>query len=304
MKNYTTIKTLSYTGAALLLGSYYSHAALTVYEGFDYTAGTTIVGSGTAADGWDGAWTGTGTNTASAVSPGLTFGSLSTSGGAAQRATRIGNAAISRTIDASAQSSLTADNSTIWFSVLMAGTSAEVDADESIQGFATNSYGTLIFGDTGFSGGSGASAPTLTGGTAFGVGFGDTSDNSGDYNKLQIQGVSYNGGTLTQGGSFTISSETSLIVGSIDWAASGNDDVLSLYALDDPTGIPGTAFATLTGDFDQSTFDTISIGDAQTSVFDEIRIGSTLADVVPVPEPSSTALLGLGGLALILRRRK
>ena len=27
-------------------------------------------------------------------------------------------------------------------------------------------------------------------------------------------------------------------------------------------------------------------------------------DITPVPEPSTTALLGLGGLALILRRRK
>jgi len=33
-------------------------------------------------------------------------------------------------------------------------------------------------------------------------------------------------------------------------------------------------------------------------------IGSTSLDFVAVPEPSSTALLGLGGLALILRRRK
>ena len=30
----------------------------------------------------------------------------------------------------------------------------------------------------------------------------------------------------------------------------------------------------------------------------------TIAPVVAVPEPSSTALLGLGGLALILRRRR
>ena len=34
------------------------------------------------------------------------------------------------------------------------------------------------------------------------------------------------------------------------------------------------------------------------------QIGSVSMDVVPVPEPSSTALLGLGGLALILRRRR
>ena len=38
--------------------------------------------------------------------------------------------------------------------------------------------------------------------------------------------------------------------------------------------------------------------------WDEIRIGDTFADVAGIPEPSSSALLGLGGLALILRRRK
>ena len=32
--------------------------------------------------------------------------------------------------------------------------------------------------------------------------------------------------------------------------------------------------------------------------------GIQIIDTTPVPEPSSTALLGLGGLALILRRRK
>ena len=39
-------------------------------------------------------------------------------------------------------------------------------------------------------------------------------------------------------------------------------------------------------------------GDASFLAFSEIRFGSV------VPEPSTTALLGLGGLALILRRRK
>ena len=35
------------------------------------------------------------------------------------------------------------------------------------------------------------------------------------------------------------------------------------------------------------------------TLYDNVRL-----DIVPVPEPSSAALLGLGGLALILRRRK
>ncbi|MEM1211586.1 MAG: PEP-CTERM sorting domain-containing protein [Planctomycetota bacterium] len=37
--------------------------------------------------------------------------------------------------------------------------------------------------------------------------------------------------------------------------------------------------------------------------FDEIRLGTTFADVVPIPEPGSLALIGLGGLVIAARRR-
>ncbi|MGB0993072.1 MAG: PEP-CTERM sorting domain-containing protein [Akkermansiaceae bacterium] len=36
----------------------------------------------------------------------------------------------------------------------------------------------------------------------------------------------------------------------------------------------------------------------------QVRVDNVRLDIEPVPEPSSAALLGLGGLALILRRRK
>ena len=38
--------------------------------------------------------------------------------------------------------------------------------------------------------------------------------------------------------------------------------------------------------------------------FDEIRIGTTFADVSPIPEPSTVALLGLGALGLLAMRRR
>lgn len=37
---------------------------------------------------------------------------------------------------------------------------------------------------------------------------------------------------------------------------------------------------------------------------ENVTLGAVTLEVIPVPEPSSTALLGLGGLALILRRRR
>jgi hypothetical protein len=38
--------------------------------------------------------------------------------------------------------------------------------------------------------------------------------------------------------------------------------------------------------------------------FDEIRVGTTLADVAPIPEPSSLALVCLSGVGMLLRQRK
>ncbi len=52
------------------------------------------------------------------------------------------------------------------------------------------------------------------------------------------------------------------------------------------------AASLMTGEFDRVRMSTFTAGNFATS------------DLIAVPEPSSTALLGLGGLALILRRRK
>jgi len=56
-------------------------------------------------------------------------------------------------------------------------------------------------------------------------------------------------------------------------------------------------------DLDQSQFDTLNVAGTKFFV-DEIRIGTTFSDVAPVPEPGTLALLGSGGLLLLLRRRR
>ncbi|MGJ8657753.1 MAG: PEP-CTERM sorting domain-containing protein [Akkermansiaceae bacterium] len=67
---------------------------------------------------------------------------------------------------------------------------------------------------------------------------------------------------------------------------------------------------TFTG-FDIMEFNTpISLSSGDTLVFSNVSAGESFEidsldlDIVAVPEPSSTALLGLGGLALMMRRRK
>ena len=254
---------------------------------------------------------------------GLSFGDLTVSGGAIQRPSRSGNAATTATVNSTG---LTADLSTLYFSVLLQGTGAPASDDNGTAGFATNSYGTVIFGDTGLTGGSGNSpAPIGTGGNAIGVGF--RGGNGNNFADLQVQGVVYEGGAVTTttdllsptvGGTSPV-----LLLGSIDFNPLGTNDVLTLYNLstaevgDTANGVTGSgvlpaAFSTLTGDFDQSTFNIVSIGDAQTSIYDEIRFSDSIEHVLPgtafaataVPEPTSLAMIGMFGMGLLARRRR
>ena len=68
------------------------------------------------------------------------------------------------------------------------------------------------------------------------------------------------------------------------------------------------SFGSLTGDFDASEFNLLTGNFANPKVawslsIDEIN-NDLVLNAVFVPEPSSTALLGLGGLALMLRRKR
>lgn len=296
--------------ASLLLGTM-SQADVVVYEGFDYTAGSAVVGlnGGT---GFGGSWNGVtagGAGTANVViDAGFGFGDLEVSGGSLARNDRNGRGVVHRQLSAAAIADLTADNSTIWFSVLM---------DPTINTSGTggqfgNTYATLVFGNENLTDSStgaqaGAGTDIANSGNGFGVGFfgGPTSFADGG-----IQGVSFLDGAISQDDGATNSIVTgdslSLIVGRIDWAADGSDDTLQLFDITNLSDPLPTAFATLAIDVDQSDFDTISIADGQTSGFDEIRFGTTLSSVIPtaVPEPGSLAITVLFGVGLIARRRR
>ncbi|MBK1829780.1 PEP-CTERM sorting domain-containing protein [Verrucomicrobiaceae bacterium R5-34] len=302
------LHTLTAAATSLLLASQSSQAALTLYEGFEYTSGDDLDGNGSGIGFGSNLWTGlnsSGTNPHS-VGSGLSFGSLEVTGGSAERDIRNGRSTATRLIAASSVTDLTADNTTIWFSVLMDPTINTA----TTGGQPANTYGTLIFGNAGLTDSSsgtqnGAGTTIANSGDAVGVGFFGNTTFAG----VGIQGVTFSDGTIDQGNgasnAITTGDSLSLIVGRIDWAADGSNDTITLYDVTDPAaGLPGTAFSTMTLDVDQTTFDTISISGGQTEAFDEIRFGTELADVIPVPEPSSSLLLGLGSAALLLRRKR
>ena len=256
-----------------------ANASTVVYEGFDYTLGSGIGALGTAVDGWDGAWVTAGSNPP-AVIDGRTYGPLPVEGGAAQRPNKTGDAAMGRTISSAAQAALTADNTTVWFSVLM-------DVRDGVASNIANSFGTLILGDTALTGGAPwNAAPIGTGGNAIGVSF----VGAATWDAIGIQGVTYQGGTLTE----NIAERTTagdalfMVVGKIDWAPNGSDDIVSLYLIEDSTAaLPAAPFSTMAVDLNQTTFNVVSIGDSQASVFDEIRFGASYAEVTYSPTPAN-----------------
>lgn len=131
------------------------------------------------------------------------------------------------------------------------------------------------------------------------------------------------GGTLSPGaspGTLTFSDDLTMLNGST-YAFEGGDLVdvdgnLTLTdnwtlalggGLQDGGSVTLFEYGTLTGGFDDTpTFDLAGLGFAPTSTLTLTDDGGfiTLNGLSVVPEPSTTALLGLGGLALILRRRK
>jgi len=272
-------------------------AALIVEEHFDFAPGAsgnvnglTTTGTGfldTATDSWSSSFT---TN-AIVVDTGLSYSTLLEAGESVKRAANQGNAEMSRQLSTDSVDDLTGDNTEIWFSVLL--NTAVGSSDGNVNGTLAIGTGALIGGDR---------PPTMAAGnSSIGVGF-NTRD--------RIEAFSFGATPSLDTGSLSTSEGTTyLIVGKINWAVNGSDDVLRLFNITNlSNGEPAndTEFAKLEIDLDQSTFNTLAIGDRQQTFFDEIRFGDTYADVTPVPEPSTFVLAALGLLGLLAcgRRRK
>ena len=273
-----------------------SQAAIVIYEPFDYTPGvidgSQAGGTGLSATGWT---TSGATEFQSVITPGLDFPGLLTQGNALRRNDRTGQSEANRAISAASQTALTADNSTIWFSLL-------IDTEES---FAKANNLTFLFG-TDTVDNPKEDTPTISGGEGLGISF--LKNKSG----ATLTAITVDDGISSRSdgsiGPFPNSLDDPhryllFIAGKIDWAANGSDDTLTLYNITDTAAALPAPFATMTADLDQSQFDTLVVSDKNRAIVDEIRFGDTLADVTPVPEPTTIALLGLGGLGIFRRRR-
>ena len=262
----TPIATLT---AGTLLAGLSAQGSTIYYESFDYEAGTnlsTLTSS---------VWSGSG----DIATPGLTYGDLDSSS-----STNAGFVDGNSASDAVDFSGFLDNGDTLWFSVVvnLGGISTNPDF-----GFALSS-----------SGGSGSNLLPI-GASETALGF-RIKGNDGGLKAAEWANTITTSGTT---GNVGLSAGTTyLVVGEMTFGAT---DTINLYLPDVNLNL-GSVVSTKTVTLDQTAFDTITFmakGATPGDLVDEIRFGTTSADVLPVPEPGSLALLGLGGLMMIKRRR-
>jgi hypothetical protein len=271
-------------------------AGLLAYEGFDYAAGTSLVGQNGGL-GFTNAWQANGSpNTAPGFSAiiqaaGLSYkdskgNTLVTAGGSALFTGQYGTAQPTRDFLGRGT-----DGTTTWISFI---------GDR--QGPTTNNTGTPFNPYP-----RGSSLAFFTSGERFSVGSASGATNGNWY--LTPTGTAASGVPTT-----TPISQQSLLVVRVDYLA-GNDNAY-LFVNPDLTTEPliGNASATLLGVTDLSFYRLRPFAGASDAangrpyadfVMDEIRIGDTFRDVTPfvaVPEPS-VLVLSLIGLAVAIGRR-
>ncbi len=257
-------------------------AALVVYEDFEYdiSGGAGLSGKGSAADGWGGAWSGSGTIVAEETAMFYTAGDIAINGGGQSvKINGTSQAYFTRQFDA------ITGVTEVYFSFLIkseAGAGADYlnfwlshDADRANSAgigdvTASNRFGVRIFGD-------------------------DTGVNN------SVQGST----------TYAFDGSVNLLVGRISTAgSSGTDDdifdQIDLWVNPSSTTL-GAADLTSDISLELSTsvglsyfgLQTSNVGSGDDYRIDELRIGTSAAGVLStIPEPSTSALL-FGGLTLL-----
>lgn len=290
---------------ALLFAST-SRGSLLIYEGFNYTAGSTLstITPNSSTIGFDQstAYAGTGVGNYTVQASSLTFGSLQTTGGSVSFPTG--------TSVASGKLSLASSyTGTLWSSylvtlsiqggatldgALMRISDSTGNAGERFNSFAdsrSNSTNVAV----GYDATSAATGNSLTTFTTYiliskftNVGTGLTTTTTGQSSIWALTEAQF--GNFIQGGG----TEAYLNAATITGTAAG------VTARGSDANVTSSTYSLTTGSFAAL----VSVNDV--GAFDELRFGTTLADVTPIPEPAALGIIaGSSVLAgSLLRRRR
>jgi len=293
-----------------------AHAALLVYEGFQYGAdGDSLVGQPDAspgdvdATGLDGTWTDSFSNTEMFLKAGsLNFSDLATSGNHVGYESNSNQDVFNRGFSSSVTSTIASTGGaggSLYFSFLFEKLQNNFGADH--EGMA------IMNGVLPAARWDGSNNPGAVGRHGFAVAAVGGSN---------LQAVAYDGTTGTRtvgvnalpisvvnGSSNTSTSNASvnLIVGEISFnTGTGGADVFRLYNVTDNGSLDASDLVlidTIEGDVDESSLSTLNLTRQVNVNYDEVRVGTDLDLVLGIPEPSSLSLLALAGLGLLRRRR-
>ena len=297
MKKSTSLLLLA--SAAILAFAAPTQAQLIAYENFNTTAGTNSISgsSGTGSSGFSNNWTTIGEATGgNIINPGYTYTDLATAGNRAQ----IFNADASATYFYRSLSSpfTVGANSTgtLWASFLIQATAAASGQGASIGFFDV-------------------SIPTAT--TTTGVTIGAIGSNANYRVANRPLDVSSGGGIVVTTSTSAATYALAVFKFTIDTNAGGNETFSlwlnpTLSSFDGSEGSLGTAALSnqSLGNMGISSISSVAFGSnyvsqgSATLGLDEIRLGTSLSSVLPVPEPSTWALLTIGLTALMVFRRR
>lgn len=262
---------------AVLVVAGQASAAIVLYEPFDYPVGTLNGQAG--GTGFSGAWIASGTTAAVIASPGLTYGDLATQG---NRLDGLTSMSMRRPFSSTG---LTGNGSTLWFSFLIAATDTTVGTATAIPSFFSNSTGPH--------------------GQASGFAVSYNINSATDlYMDARIGGTTV--ASLSIPGTNYYTSGPALVLGRITFSDTANQDRLEVWRNPTLGAVPGAPLLAGSGQWvDPGANNSFYMNkyDPPDRMIDEIRLGTTLADVLPIPEPAGWVAIGLAAVAGVGWRR-